>query len=74
MNSNLISGTNFKGTSYADRMEVMIMERAFIKKLGNLVWQTAVIAIAQGWGFIRNPVTFFRKGYTNGDRVVPWKK
>jgi hypothetical protein len=74
LNSNSISGTNFEGTSYVDKMEVMIMESAFIKKIGSLVWQIAVIAIAQSWGFIRNPVTFFRKGYTDGDRVVPWKK
>jgi hypothetical protein len=55
-------------------MEVMIMEMAFMKKLGNLVWQIAVIAVAQSWGFIRNPVRFFRKGYIDGDTVVSWKK
>lgn len=50
------------------------MVRAFIEKLGNVVRQIAIIAVAQGWGFIRNPAKFFRKGYIDGNNVVAWKK
>jgi hypothetical protein len=55
-------------------MGVMILEKAFIKKFGNLVWQITVIVITQSWGLIRNPVKFFRRGYIDGDTVVSWKK
>ena len=62
------------GNWHADEMEVMIMVRAFIEKLGNVVRQIAIIAVAQGWGFIRNPAKFFRKGYIDGNNVISWKK